>query len=135
MELARQLIDCYPEAIEKQDHRGRLPLHYALRYNAPLQIIQSPEEMHPDSELVEDKQGSTSVHLACRFGSSENAINIWWRNQVLTWRWHSNGRTTVSWELVGYLIGLNKTAFTMPDNRGELPQSMQGWSHTMHTRT
>ena len=42
-----ELIDCYPRALEEVDNRGWLPLHHAVRHNAPLKMIQLLLERYP----------------------------------------------------------------------------------------
>jgi len=74
VELLKDLIDCYPRALEEVDNRGWLPLHHAVRNNAPLEMIQLLVEGYPEGVQVADKQGSTVLHIACRRGADKPDI-------------------------------------------------------------
>ena len=67
VQLLEELIDCYPRALEEVDNRGWLPLHHAVRHNAPLKMIQLLIERYPSGVHVSDKQGSTILHIAFRY--------------------------------------------------------------------
>jgi len=129
--LLNDLFNYYPAAVEQVDNLGWLPLHHAVRHDAPLEIIQLLVERYPEGVQVTDIQGSTLLHIACRHGSSGSVVNYLTRqlSPEATLAVDSNGFTSlhvackhgVPLDIFNYLICINSHLLTMQDNRGELP--------------
>ena len=131
VQLLKDLIDCYPRALEEVDNQGWLPLHHAVRHNAPLEMIQLLIDRYPEGIQVADKQGSTVLHIACRHGSDGKVVN-YLRNEMGeegALVADNNGFTplhiackhSVPLDIFNYLVDIDNQLLSMQDNRGELP--------------
>eukprot|EP00978_Attheya_sp_CCMP212_P000001 scaffold9_cov58-Attheya_sp.AAC.1 len=83
------------EASEEYDD-GSLPLHYLLRNNPPLEIVQDLVEAYPEAVfMAETMKGYYPLHVACRYGCcTENTyccvvVVDWMGGHVRTWSRHS----------------------------------------------
>jgi len=68
-ELVKQICKSQGVEINKQNNLGKSTLHYAAGSNNTKVAIILLE--HKASVLVEDKEGYTPVHTACKYGSEE----------------------------------------------------------------
>ena len=129
--LLNDLFNYYPAAVEQVDNLGWLPLHHAVRHDAPLEIIQLLVERYPEGVQVTDIQGSTLLHIACRHGSSGSVVNYLTRqlSPEATLAVDSNSFTSlhvackhgVPLDIFNYLVDIDNQPLSMQDNRGELP--------------
>ena len=129
--LLTDLINCYPQALEERDNRGWLPVHHALRHNAPLEIIRLLVDRYPGGLQGADVQGSTLLHLVCRYGSSEAVLKyLVEQGDEITFSPDNDGRTPlhvacrhgkVNVQANHHLKDSNRTVFTMTDNNGCTP--------------
>lgn len=90
-----RLISLNAMAVKTQDNEGSLPLHYALRYQGPLQLVKGLLDFYPESIHVVDHQGLTPLHVACSHGTSL--------------------------EVVQYLVEADETALLAKDKHEETP--------------
>ena len=67
-EYARQAQDM--TAMTTVDENGQLPLHCALKNNAPLGSIKLLTEASPAAVQVSDQNGAYPLHIACEFSSA-----------------------------------------------------------------
>jgi len=131
VQLLKELIDCYPRALEEVDNRGWLPLHHAVRHNAPLEMIQLLDWRYRKGIQVADKQGSTVLHIACRHGSNERVIDYLMNemgeegalvadNNGFT-PVHIACKIGVPFDIFHCLVYRDSRPLSIHDNRGELP--------------
>jgi ankyrin repeat protein len=69
IEVARYLVQQCPQSLRHQDAAGRLPLHAALYYGAPVELAWLLVEEYPASLQIKDAQGRLPVHVAAAAGS------------------------------------------------------------------
>ena len=131
VQLLKELIDCYPRALEEVDNQGWLPLHHAVRHNAPLKMIQLLDWRYREGIQVADKQGSTVLHIACRHVSNERVIDYLMNemgeegalvadNNGFT-PVHIACKIGVPFDIFHCLVYRDSRPLSMQDNRGELP--------------
>jgi ankyrin repeat protein len=68
IEVARYLVQQCPQSLRHQDASGRLPLHAALHYGAPVELAWLLVEEYPASLQIKDAQGRLPVHVAAACG-------------------------------------------------------------------
>jgi hypothetical protein len=67
LELAQYVVDLWPEAVLERDDdnaNGELPIHRAIRLNAPLSLVEFLFERCPESVWETDAKGRLPLHLA-----------------------------------------------------------------------
>jgi len=64
----------YPSEIIVTDRFGRLPIHNAFFERAPLSVIKSLHEAHPDGIRTKNNNGWLPIHQACSCGASLEVI-------------------------------------------------------------
>ena len=109
---------------------GWIPLHYALRNNAPSDVVQLLLEHHPAGAGIVDHQGCTALHIACRHGASLEVMkNILEANTQSISSVDRNGcaplhiacRHGASLDVIKTLFAADETVLTALDHREELP--------------
>lgn len=68
----------YPAGVKKQDHQGKLPLHYAAEFNScDIEVFQLLLDEYPEGISIKNKWGQLPLHVACwRNAPGLPAINI-----------------------------------------------------------
>jgi len=91
------MLDVYQSANNKKDSmHGRLPVHYACRFGASLEVIMLLFSMNPGSIKERENDGSLPLHLACK-------------------------QVTTSKEVLYYLIRNYPAGLEMKNNAGNTP--------------
>jgi ankyrin repeat protein len=70
------LIGMNSEAVGTPDYQGSIPLHYALRHGASLDVVKLLLNLHPKGKYITDKLGNLPLHVACRHGASLEVVKI-----------------------------------------------------------
>ena len=101
MEVITFLLEKYPASIQSKDRVGQLPLHIAIRRQAPLEVIQILIEPYPNAVNIADNDGELPLHVACRHDASLEVIQL----------------------LIDRFVGDERhhRGLGIADNRGELP--------------
>jgi hypothetical protein len=68
-ELCGELLNAYPEAAKVADAKGCLPLHSAIKSNAPLLFTRSLLNAYPEAAKVADAKGCLPLHSAINSGA------------------------------------------------------------------
>ena len=69
------LLKAYPEGIKKTCSEKMLPLHIAIEYQSPLEIINLLLESYPEALKKKDNLGCLPIHIAIENYSSLDVIN------------------------------------------------------------
>lgn len=69
LETLRILLDANPETCSLPDKDGNLPLHLAVAYNAPFEIVEAVYTVYPSAALMADGDG----HLPASYCDKDNA--------------------------------------------------------------
>ena len=70
------LVTANPDVLRTKDSLGRLPLHYAARYNVPLDILTAILSPFPQGACVTSDEGALPLMLACLHGDSLDKVNV-----------------------------------------------------------
>jgi ankyrin repeat protein len=62
------LIESLPEKLQQPDEQGRVPLHFAAKYDAPLEAVESIVAGWEDALIATSTNGYIPLHLAIRHG-------------------------------------------------------------------
>lgn len=68
------LVTANPDVLRTKDSLGRLPLHYAARYNVPLDILTAILSPFPQGACVTSDEGALPLMLACLHGDSIDKV-------------------------------------------------------------
>jgi ankyrin repeat protein len=130
----RSLVKDCPEAVKVKDGGESLPLHYACRYGAPLEVIQYLVDQWPEALKIADEYGWLPLHVACAYKAPVAVIQflveqcpeaLMTINQVGDLPLHlacrSEIRSKTSLDVVQYLAEQWPDAIRTADNKGRLP--------------
>ena len=67
-------VTANPDVLRTKDSLGRLPLHYAARYNVPLDILTAVLSPFPQGACVTSDEGALPLMLACLHGDSVDKV-------------------------------------------------------------
>ena len=84
MEVIKSLLshaDGHIAAQIKEDCHGYLPLHFAIRYRLPFDIISLLIDTYKEGLFEYDRSQWTSIHIACYFNSSPSIIDLLLRTE------------------------------------------------------
>lgn len=77
LQVIEALIEAFPGAIKDQDVHGDTPLHVALTNpETSVHVIRTLIKSCPDAPSIANKEGLYPLHKACRYGASEQVIDI-----------------------------------------------------------
>jgi ankyrin repeat protein len=120
----------YPgDAMLKLDHNGCLPIHYAMRCNASVDIVQHMMGQHPGQAQMTDIHGETPLHAACKHRCPLEIVKIFVNyNPGLKQIRDIQGCTPLhaacsggaSLDVINYLTDGDSDGLTMLDDKGEL---------------
>jgi len=68
------LASANPDVLRTKDSLGRLPLHYAARYGASLEILTTILSLYPQGACVTSDEGAVPLMLACLHGDSVEKV-------------------------------------------------------------
>jgi ankyrin repeat protein len=119
-----------PTAPETAENAGYLPLHYACRYKATLEVVQFLVKRNPTALKTANNNGWSPLHLACNSQAPLEAVQfLVERNPTALETTNNNGwsplhlacNSQASLEVVQFLVERNPAALETADNGGWLP--------------
>ena len=66
----------YPNTFTKHAFNGMTLLHAVIKYNPPIQVLESMIQAHSDAISGQDCLGRTPLHVACGVGSDSSIIRM-----------------------------------------------------------
>jgi len=79
-EVARALIQAYPDALTKAENKGWRPLHYACRFKAPKEVVRLLLHMDPKRGRAvvsqRDGMGRTPLYYAVRYDAPPGVVGL-----------------------------------------------------------
>jgi len=118
------------DALTHADSRGLLPLHWALRKGASLDVLKLLLDAYGDSAKQPDNDGELPLHWALAMDSSVDVVKLLLSAHVdAVKHMDRNGRLPLHWaldlgtsiEVLKLLVNANPGAMTHADKRGMLP--------------
>lgn len=132
LDLVMLVHETYPEAIAGKDKIGRLPLHYACRFDASKAVVDYLIQQYGNAVRIQTSEGVLPLHYACRNQSVDvvhDLISLY-PESVKASNWLSwlplhyaccQEKESQSHALISYLVSLYPDACMAKTNSGSLP--------------